>query len=482
MAIQSSTVLMEQALKKWKPEQALAYLSKTYHVNGNLDYLTACTELLHHFFEDTAFFHSALWSIKREIFTTGAQMPAKQIEKLTYKKLAPKYLKFVESTVKNIKLPNVKRAVGAPKKLMIIGGQFLKAPHSPSMCMLEFARLAKQAGFEQVQIFNVNEFPEKAHSTFHEGFLGTPALQTGLFQQEYMGDEVEIFAAEEQGLNLPKIQNCIDHVESYDPDCILTVGDMNTVADICSRFLPSMCWPTTQSVPLSNALVQYYRSAEEPKSLIDWKRLKKAPPAMIPQNFDLMTVAENGGTINRDILKVSKDAFLFAVVGARIEQELTVEFQKVLVGILDANPKAHILIVGTDNFAPLVQLKPYAARIRLMRYTTDLRSALSVSDAFLNPPRQGGGNAAYWSLFESLPILTLDDCDVQMTIQQDAAVQTLSELEALAISVMNDESLYAEYKAKSVAQVSSLKSSTASSDNIKVDIVETIERFKEATP
>ncbi|ACT60001.1 glycosyltransferase family protein [Hirschia baltica] len=479
MATQSSTALMEQALKKWSADQALAFLSKSFHVNGNIDYLIACIEMLHLFSEDIPVFHAALWSIRRDLFTLGAQMPEKQLEKAIYKKLAPKYLKFVDQIVKKTELPSIDVIDDTPNRLMIMGGQFLKPPHSPTMCMMEFARLAKLSGVEHVEIFNVNELPSAALSSYHEGFIGTPAITVGAHNVSYMGAELDIYAAPEQGMSSQKIKDCLEHVESFKPDLILSVGDMNCIADMCAGFIPSLCWPTTQSIALSLAGVQYYRSEEVPDTQIDWKRLKKKPPVMIKQEFDLMTIDENRHTINRDVLRVEKDTFLFVVVGSRIEQELTVAFQKLLVKVLDANPKACVLIVGTDDFSRLTELKDHASQIRLLKFTTDLRSVLSVSDAFLNPPRQGGGNAAYWSMFEGLPILTLDNCDVQMTIKQGAAVQDLAALEKLAIGIMQDADLLKTYQDKSKARLASLKDDKQSGDNLKDNLEFTIGNFKQ---
>lgn len=477
MAATNSVQIAENALKKMSPPQALSFLSKRYDASKDFNYLLACSDLLNHFNDDVTVFHSLIWQLKRHIHTYAGSIPEKQQNQLLYKKLAIKYVRLLKHLEGQIRLPEKKEKSDNPKRILVLGQQILHRAHAVTMCMLALSRLSRIGGFEDVKLLITNEYPPEPATTFHDSFWAVESQVIGDTTYSYLDEDVPVYSYEKQGTTLESIQNIVDYIEKFDPDVLLLSSDNIIVGDLLADRYPTLCWPLTQNLPISTANLQYYRSAEAPDVSIDWKRLKRTPPTLIKQKFDLATVPESQGTFTREVLRVSEDAFLFAIVGVRIHQEISQEFADMLVRILTAEPRAHLIIVGTNTMKYAPQLVPFADQIRLIRFTGDLRSCLSQCDAYINPPRQGGGNSAYWSMFESLPILTLDNCDVQMTIQQDAAVQSLEELEELALNVIRDPEVYKDYSEKSRAQVASFPAEAASAEILRSDIDQCISEF-----
>ncbi len=469
--------LAQDALKKRNPKQAISYLSNRYANGGQIEYLIACIDIMHLFHEDIEFFHSLLWTIKRLVHTRGASLSVKEHDKILYKKLALKYFRFIDYLGHELNIPEANKANTTPKRLLIIGQQFLRPPYSITMCMLEFARIARIGGFEDIKLFITNEYPEKPASTFHESMWAVQSTVIGDENYDFKGDKISIHSHPKQGISKQSIQDNIAYIEEYAPDAVLLVGDNIILGDVCAKFLPTMCWPISQTLSASLAHTHYYRSEIEPMQQIDWKRLKHEPPKMLKQDFDLLTEGENQASLSRDDLKLPEDAFAFVLVGGRIEQEITPKFRKLLFAILEASPNAYLVIVGPVSQSLKLEFALYQERIRWVRFIDDLRSAMSNCDAFLNPPRQGGGNSAYWAMLEGLPILTLDDCDVQMTIREGAAVKTLEELQALAILVMNDENVRNDYIEKSKARIASFRTEAESGSNLMSGVKYCIEEF-----
>jgi glycosyltransferase involved in cell wall biosynthesis len=477
MANLPSIKIAENTLKKMKPPQAMAYLSKRYASSQEFEYLLACLDILHHFEDDPTTFHSILWNVKRLAHTYAGRFSEKQINQLLYKKLALKYVRFVDRFKQEITLPNKREFTQPPKRILFLGQQILHRAHAVTMCMLAFAKLARLGGFEDIKILITNEYPSEPASTFHESFWAVPSNVIGETAYTYEGEDISVYSYEKQGFSKDNTQDIVDYIGEYDPDIVFQTSDNIIVGDLIADRYPSVCWPLSQTLPISLAQIQYYRSETQPDTQIDWKRLKKTPPQLLPQKFVLETKSENFNTFTREKLKVDDDAFLFAVVGVRLHQEISSEFADILANILKADSRAHIILIGTDtlDFAP--QLKPFTKQTRLIRFSGDLRSCLEQCDAYINPPRQGGGNSAYWAMLEDLPILTLDNCDVQMTIRNDAAVESLAELEALALRVLRDPETRNEYIEKSRERIRLLPTEQQSADTLMHEIDLCIETF-----
>ena len=457
MAKIAADALLDKALKKHKPDQALAFLSRSYEMNGDPAYLQACASLLPQFADDVGFFNSALQAMLRVMFERPGEATADAFRKIRTRKLAPALIRCADQTAARLRLPTVAAKDGPVERVLVLTAQFLRLPHSPSLVALAMAQRVMIGG-AQSAVFDSLMFPLQPSSTFHPQFK--PNVYTSEdgakcqdFTMAFKGCDIPVMFAPETGMSLDKLQASVDRIADFAPDAVVSIGDSNLLAEICAKVWPTALWPTVQNEQLSAAPLQFHQTAAPPAVQIDWKKLRRPAPSQVKHDFSLDLIMEKSAEMTREDLKIAKEDFVFAVVGARIDLEVTAEFQSVLVNVLKADPRARILIVGAKNFRVSAELAAMRERITVIGYTFQLREILALADAFLNPPRQGGGQSAYIAIMERLPILTLKNCDVELSIREGGAVDTLDELEALAIGAMTDEALREDYIERSQRQL-----------------------------
>jgi hypothetical protein len=458
--------LVEKELKKRGKDGAVEFLSRSFQINHDPIYLSACANFLPHYYDTPDKFLGLYWCIRSQLFVYSGQLEAKALNKILYGKLARYFFRFAKQISEKVSCEAVITNDDNVDRIVVMVTQFLKPPHSPTLAAAEFAKRFQEHNDKDVLIVDVSEIPTKQRSTFHPQFWANRINDTGFSKYEFDGSTLDLYTAPNDVIDAEKAQLILNTLSNFAPDTILVVGDSIASAEIASHFWPVICWPSTQTEPISSAPVQIYRSKEPHKPQIDWKKLKLEPPQLVPQDFDTQNNIPNTKNIDRETLNIPEDAFVFVLVGARIKYELSPEFQDILTHIIQTDPKVFILIVGTDDFDITPNLHTHKNRLRLVKYTKSLRALIGVCDVFLNPPRQGGGGAAYLAVLESLPIVTLEDCDVQMTILNDAAVANLAELEKLAKAMITDENKRNEYIEKSKQRLADFMTPQESSERL----------------
>ncbi len=482
MAKITAETLVEKEVKKRGLDGAVEFFSRTFEIKHDMTYLSACANILTHYYDEPEKFVGLYWSIRSQLFALSGQLDQKAHNKLLYGKLARHFFRFSKKVGENIICDHKVSDSDNVDRIVILIAQYLKPPHSPTMAAAEFAKRFIDHNGAEVLIVDASELPLKKRSTFHPPFWGNRTNETGYSTSEFDGSTLDLYTATSDVISVEKAQQIIDEISKFGPDAILTIGDSMVSAEILSQYWPVVCWPSTQTEPISSAPTQFYRSIEPHKMEIEWKKLKLAPPTLIKQDFDTQNNIPNLHSVDREQLRLPEDAFVFILVGARIKQELSTEFQQLMIRVLEHDPKVHMLILGAEKFEILNELHAHKDRLRLVQFATDLRGVISLCDAFLNPPRQGGGGGGYLAMLESLPILTLDDCDVQMGILNDAAVSDLAELEQLAKDVVTNETIRNEYIEKSKKRVSDFmtpeESSTILLSHLKTAKIDFLENQK----
>lgn len=118
------------------------------------------------------------------------------------------------------------------------------------------------------------------------------------------------------------------------------------------------------------------------------------------------------GHVTREELGIPEDTFLLAVVGGRLDNEVTEEFLEILGQIMPGNMcigffgMFHTYESRTGKF---VQLR---GKTRNFGFCEDMLSYMEVCDLYINPLRKGGGTSCVEALFKGVPVVTVDYGDV----------------------------------------------------------------------
>lgn len=107
---------------------------------------------------------------------------------------------------------------------------------------------------------------------------------------------------------------------------------------------------------------------------------------------------------------------MILLVGNRLVQEVTEDFLKTIYAMLEENPKAVLAVIGNCEALEKRIAEAYRERFYFLGYTEELQKTMTIGDLFLNPPRQGGGTGAMYAILQEIPVVTLDNCDVQVNV------------------------------------------------------------------
>lgn len=75
-----------------------------------------------------------------------------------------------------------------------------------------------------------------------------------------------------------------------------------------------------------------------------------------------------------------------------------------------------------------------------------MQKTMTIGDLFLNPPRQGGGTGAMYAILQEIPVVTLDNCDVQVNVGETFACDSTDSMINLVHQYCEDEAFMEKRK------------------------------------
>ncbi|MHA7062741.1 glycosyltransferase [Azospirillum argentinense] len=302
---------------------------------------------------------------------------------------------------------------GPIRRVAVLTNQFTNDQHQPSRDCFDYAsRLQDDFGLD-VAIINCNTMPLRAESLFVPPMVAElVADYEGVFALTMFGRQVKTASFTDRAFSKDKLSTIVGAIDGYDPDLLVTFGGANVVGDLfaATGARPVVCLPTTSGMTISLAhLVLGY---EEGNHTAAMPALYRGPFARRFRPFTLgfspPPTTGAGGTLD-----LGDAAFVFAVVGTRLDLEVSAEFLALADSILDRCPGAVVVFAGEVEQLPArLKAARNGARMRSLGHLKDIRAFYRRCHAYLNPSRQGGGGSAAYAIAEGLPVVTLAWGDV----------------------------------------------------------------------
>jgi glycosyltransferase involved in cell wall biosynthesis len=157
--------------------------------------------------------------------------------------------------------------------------------------------------------------------------------------------------------------------------------------------------------------------------------------------------------VTRAELGLPQEAFVFAVVGGRLDDEVDGRFLDLLESIVE-HPSAHIAMMGRfEQFEAVVGTRArLSGRVSFLGYRTDLLATLRTCNAFLNPNRTGGGRSGAYAQYAGLPVLSLRHGDVASTIGEENGCDSYTDMAQRALRLISDPCEQAQGRAAALAR------------------------------
>lgn len=298
--------------------------------------------------------------------------------------------------------------------IVVTAVQMIGVAHAPTHQVLENCRTLQRYFWKRVLLVNTAEIPQAMPIPFYNAFAANsePGL-AGHTSIRYR-DEVLAFRQFDGGMNTAdEVAAYVDLVAAWNPSFILTLGGPSVAADFCADFTTVATMPMACELPVSRGTLYLVPGAPNQRARWFQNALGIADERVIftPFAYDLPARSRS---LTRAAMGIPDDAFAIAVVGNRLDDDVSANFVEALAGMLGRVPRTFAVFIGE-----FPRYSEIAGTNRVIRersctagFQKDLLAVYEVCDAFLNPPRLGGGSSAAFALAMGLPVLTLAGGDV----------------------------------------------------------------------
>jgi glycosyltransferase involved in cell wall biosynthesis len=197
------------------------------------------------------------------------------------------------------------------------------------------------------------------------------------------------------------------------PSFVFSLGHSNVAADLCAEFLTVTTMPFGTNLPHARSNLFVLPRRRRPDDAAFMAQWGIGDDQIIEAEYTFR-LPERTATLTRGDLGLPEDAYVIAIVGNRLDEEITDAVAAELAALLAAVPRAFLAFMGTfPSYARLAQRDAvFATRSAFLGHQKDVPAAYECCDAYWNPPRWGGGSSAAFALAMGLPVLTRATGDV----------------------------------------------------------------------
>lgn len=399
---------------------------------------------------------NCMYQLNYKIFSNNIRNTDKLDDELDYQRRRDIY-KLVSSEVKKyIKtsgyIPIEKRA----KKVIIVICQLLSMEHAPTRKALHISSFFEKLGYKvQFAVFDIRA-NDISNMWMGGGISRNFTNENGLFRYNIFSKNIEGYNLQiEYFDDLKNIQGIVDYIYDSNPEFVFEMGDMTLISDICNSFTDVVTMKLTKSVPISNSkfIVRYFRYTKEED--IEFRGKLSADQIVI----DVPHVSTNSKVLNSKIKYSKKDfgideeSFLVIIAGNRLQIEITEEFLKILYRILKIDNHICIALIGEAKLIKDKIKSEFEDRFYFLGIVDDFLETIAIGDIFLNPPRQGGGTGGLYAMRSQVPVITLDQCDVEAVSGKEFVCDSLDDMVGMVEKYYTDSEFM--NKQKEICKISS---------------------------
>ncbi len=302
-------------------------------------------------------------------------------------------------------------------RIVIITQQFITPPHAPSQDVLVFAEMFTRDYNKEVLIVSTCEVGGAQNGCVLPNFqAGVQFDYSSLNTITYNGLTFGLYQHTDAYMSPENLLGCSKAINDFEPEMILTVGTRNVVAEMFYKSAFLMMYPISRGIPTT--IHHHFHTWDAPdddmKQIVQNENLEEyylfaQHPGFNPKIASMI--------LTREEFDLPNDAYVFAVIGMRLQHEVELDFLEMLEKIV-AHENAYIAFIGNyptynDVMKDRTILKE---KTRYLGFHKDVMSVLSLCDATINMKRIGGGSGVVDGLSAGLPALSLPYGDGGMAV------------------------------------------------------------------
>lgn len=350
-----------------------------------------------------------------------------------YKMLIKKELNYIPKEERNTNF------------VLVITEQFLKTEHGPTKTALDRCRTLIKEEKKNVLLVNSAEFGNfYDNCLFYNSKYGS-YLQSNIEMQEMEWKDVKIpYVQCDNGMPDPEvIDMLLEMVYRLKPEYIVMIGGNSIFANLADNIVPVLAVGLSPSA-METTMVSYQtltRKLDE-QDIRVLHEMGKSEDSIIQSVFT-SGLKEQTEHITREQLGIPQDAFVLAVVGARLDVEVTNSFCDMLESVL--NEKIVVAFLDEYNEYCKINQEKYPKLKKYSYYLgfcTDILAYLECCDLYVNPIRSGGGTSSVESLYKGVPVVTTEYGDVPTNVGENFWVKDYEEMKKVIKRYYSDSEFY----------------------------------------
>lgn len=299
-------------------------------------------------------------------------------------------------------------------RVVVITNQLLGPQHAPTADCLDYCVLLQERLQRRVFLVNTADMPWQQPMPYADAlrFNRVESYST-LGRVGYKGVSIDFYQCRQPMPNLDEVQAILATVSRLRPAFVFSLGHSNVAADLCAEFVTVATMPFGTNLPRARSTLYVLprrRRPDDAAHMTEWG-IRDAQIIEAEYTFRLPPPT---APLTRAALGIPADAYAIAIVGNRLDDEVTPGVAADLARLVRAAPGVHLVFMGTfPRFAEVQrshgELMAHAA---FLGYRQDVPAVYDLCDAYYNPPRYGGGSSAAFALGRGLPVLTDGGGDV----------------------------------------------------------------------
>lgn len=319
--------------------------------------------------------------------------------------------------------------------VVVFANQVLGLQHGPTQTIFDRSYSLKTCFNKEVFIINSAEMPRSTVLPFFDPLVAnfiTDYNDIGTIRAGELGG-FSFYQCKKVMPDETEIRKVLNFIQANKPAFILNIGGGNITADLCSSMVPVVTMACSFDLPATEGT---FSVLARPLNQED-RQLLEACNVEIDRVFEseyTYRIPSCSIQLSRQDLGIPETSFAIGIVGYRLDKEISDKFAQDLNKMLLRNPNFFLVFIG--GFERYKQLRSTHGGIKrqsvYLGTRGDLSAVLGCCDAYLNPPRLGGGTSAVMALAQGLPAFTFNFGDVAHAVGARYHIESLDEIEVFA--------------------------------------------------
>lgn len=331
---------------------------------------------------------------------------------------------------------------------IVLTGQFLSIQHGPTKSAADRCKVIMEKMHKKVLLINTAEllsvvgeipFVDCTYANYNEALTEAETV-------EWKSCIIPYFQCENNMPNLVTVRMLLSMIRRQKPAFILSIGAGGVVAALAAKMVPALCIgmiPSTLSVTGANYQTLSHLPGVEDKDFLE--AVGKREDSVIVGAFG-SSILSVTAQLERESIGLPPESWLAAVVGARLDDELTSDFWNMVVKM--ARTGIEYVLIG--RYDPRGLEKVYREhpslrnKIHCVGLVENTLNYLNLCNLYINPVRRGGGTSSVEAMSLGIPVITTRYGDVATNAGEIFCVASYDAMPELAEQYMHDPVLYAE--------------------------------------